>query len=240
MLQDILNNKPDITIQIDINAQRDSINQNNISTKAANFLNKRKKNMIHNFTFLVIDNKKGEIGQAKLEKNVENKIYAMHIISECFQVIEPKPYNVDMPNIKLALFNILGIFIKFIEEGEEINNLLDLHHEKKAFLCLYVLNLEILMYMNSGKYYLSVHLFKDNIADCNDEVNICLNYADVLRLPIFIAEALEGVSNAYDFTQVVFREVNEHLRLDLNKNNGNKYIYNLSIFSKFKKNRKLN
>lgn len=158
-------------------------------SKVEVFVNKNKGRLLMNFNFKYIDNTSNKIIHSiNIGKSLDKKIMAMDFNQECFKIFSNEISDFELNNIQLVILNNMGIFIKTVNENEDIVDQLRQFHEKKIFMCYYIVDLETCLNfnLNENKTLIVAHVFREKFSEQNVEVN--LHIENQIRFPILIKD----------------------------------------------------
>jgi hypothetical protein len=179
---------------------------------------KTDKSLIRGLSFKFIENKTNfVIEEVKNDKSLDKKIPALQLIQECHTKLKSQ---IDIQQIKLIVLNNMGLFIRFVDESEDVCDLLLDFHQKKIFLCFYIIEIDTVLNMISGPF-VSLHIMKKGFDEDNKTVNIH-NKQDNLPKPPVIVVQEKMMNTEYNFISCIEQSINEIFKDLMFKSNESK------------------
>jgi hypothetical protein len=181
---------------------------------AKEFITKRKDKLLKTLKFKVVDNCGSVISNCEFNKVIDGAITPADLINE--MLIKTK-LNIPFEDIKLVHISKIGIFISLLPDYDDIKDLLILFHEKKIYLCFYVIGQGNLLNMafkdDNGSRIIAQHVVKVvpekfdiySVFEDSKFIHPIITYEDVSNLTILKVHVYETLKKIQ-----VFKYTGEH------------------------------
>jgi hypothetical protein len=169
---------------------------------AFDFINKKKEKLVKTFKFKIIDNSKSVILDTyEFNKIIDKPIIPLELITE---MLNKMKLNISYQEIKLVQLSTIGVFMSLVNDSEDIKDLLTQYHEKKIYLCFYVINqIDVvdLSWDNGSIKTVAIHVVKEV-----PEKIIIYNIFDDVKFIFPIISFSESDVNSFSTLKVLIYE----------------------------------
>lgn len=219
---------------------KSSVNTNNIKVNPFNNTEsliknrvKTDKSFIRKLTFKLIENKTNLVlEEIKHDKSLDKKIPALKLIQECHDKLKNP---IDLQQIKLIVLNNMGLFIRIVDDNDDVCDLLLDFHQKKLFVCFYIIEIEAQLNISNG-LFACLHIMKKGFDEDNKIVNIHTKQECLPNPPVLIFQE-KMMSTEYNFTSCLKQTIHEVFYDVFGKSNESKTFHKFYRY-KFKADRK--
>lgn len=151
-----------------------SLNNVNIFNESSIYLNTNtsKQYIKISFSINLIQNETNNVLQqiSFNDTPIERDITSIMFLPICHKKLSENEYS-DISLFKFVLITNNGLFLKILNDLDPICTYIRLHYEKKVRLCLYSIEMDILMQLNETKKLISINYSKKSLQgsdDCDD------------------------------------------------------------------------